>query len=464
MKFDVIVIGSGPGGYVCAIRAAQLGLKTACIEKYATLGGTCLNVGCIPSKALLQSSEHFHQAQHQLKNHGVDLQGVELNLGQMMARKEKVVESLTQGVAGLLKKNKISEFHGVGSMLGDGRVAIKAEDGSTETIEGEHIVLATGSKPVELPFLPFGEQIVSSTGALSFDKVPEHLVVVGGGVIGLELGSVWLRLGAKVTVVEFMDRILPPMDSAVSREMKRVLGRQGMKFHLKTKVTDAEIKDGMVHLSGEDHQGKALSWEADRVLVSVGRKPYTEGVGLDKAGVDLDDRGRVITDDHFRTSAKGVYAIGDVTTGAMLAHKAEEEGVALAEMLAGKSGHVNYDVIPNIVYTWPEVASVGKTEEELKDAGIPFRAGKVSNKANARARCIDATDGFVKILAHEETDQILGAHIVGPSASELIQEVVSLMEFSGSAEDLARTVHGHPTLSETVKEAALGVDKRSIHV
>lgn len=463
MSFDVIVIGSGPGGYVCAIRAAQLGLKTACIEKYATFGGTCLNVGCIPSKALLQSSEHFHQAQHELANHGVDISEVKLNLGQMMDRKDKVVSSLTSGVAGLLKKNKVTQYHGIGSVLGEGKVSITSDKGESEVIEGKHIILATGSKPVELPFLPFGDRIVSSTGALSFDRVPEHLVVVGGGVIGLELGSVWMRLGAKVTVVEFMDRILPPMDAAVSREMKRVLGRQGMKFHLKTKVTGAEVKGDSVLLTAEDSKGKTLELEADRVLVSVGRKPFTTGLGLENAGVALDERGRVNTDDHFRTNIPGIYAIGDVREGAMLAHKAEEEGVALAEMIAGKPGHVNYEVIPNIVYTWPEVASVGKTEEELNAAGIPFKVGKFSNKANARARCIDSTDGFAKILAHAETDRILGAHLVGPNASELIQEIVAIMEFSGSSEDLARTVHGHPTLSESVKEAALDVDKRAIH-
>lgn len=463
MKFDVIVIGSGPGGYVCAIRAAQLGLKTACVEKYATLGGTCLNVGCIPSKALLQSSEHFHQAKHQFANHGVDVKGVELNLEKMMARKTAVVDSLTQGVAGLLKKNKVTTFEGLGTLVAQNRVQVRGADGSLHVLEGSHVVLATGSKPIELPFLPFGEGVVSSTGALAFAKVPDHLLVVGGGVIGLELGSVWLRLGAQVTVVEFMDRILPPMDAAVSREMKRILSKQGMSIHTQTKVTGAERKDGCIHVQGEDSKGKVLSWEVDQVLVSVGRKPFTDGLGLSAVGVKLDDRGRIATDEHFQTSVPGLYAIGDVTQGMMLAHKAEEEGVALAELLAGKAGHVNYDVIPNIVYTWPEVASVGKTEEELNAAGIPFKAGKVSNKANARARCIDDTDGFVKILAHQDTDRILGAHIVGPNASELIQEIVAIMEFSGSAEDLARTVHGHPTLAETIKEAALSVDKRSIH-
>lgn len=464
MDFDVIVIGSGPGGYVCAIRAAQLGLKTACIEKYGTFGGTCLNVGCIPSKALLQSSEHFHQAQHQLANHGVDIQGIQLNLAQMLARKDQVVKTLTQGVAGLLKKNKITAFQGTASLKGSSQVAMVGSAGEVHTISGKHIVIATGSKPVALPFLPFGEQIVSSTGALAFPTVPNHLVVVGAGVIGLELGSVWMRLGAKVTLVEFMDRILAPMDIAVSKEMKRVLTRQGMKIHTQTKVTGAEKIGDQIILKGEDRKGNGLSWEADRVLVAVGRQPFTTGLGLENSGVLLDDQGRVAIDEHFKTSAKGIYAIGDVTRGMMLAHKAEEEGIALAELLAGKPGHVNYAVIPNIVYTWPEVATVGKTEEELVQAGISYRVGKVANKANARARCMDETDGFVKILAHSETDRLLGAHIVGPNASELIQEVVAIMEFSGSAEDLARTVHGHPTLSETIKEAALSVDNRAIHV
>lgn len=464
MEFDVVVIGSGPGGYVCAIRAAQLGLKTACIEKYPTFGGTCLNVGCIPSKALLQSSEHYHQAEKQMATHGVEIQGLSLNLGQMMARKKKVVDSLTQGVAGLLKKNNVTTYQGVGRIEPGKKIVITKSDGSTEEITAKNIVIATGSKPVELPFLPFSEHIVSSTGALSFEQVPEHLVVVGGGVIGLEMGSVWSRLGAKVTVVEFMDRILPPMDSAVSREMKRVLSRQGMKIHTQTKVTGAAQNGEKVVLQAEDKKGNQLSFEADKVLVSVGRKPYTDGLGIEKAGITLDQRGRIETDAHFKTSVDGIFAIGDVTKGLMLAHKAEEEGVAIAEIIAGKAGHVSYDCIPNIVYTWPEVASVGQTEEELKAANIPYREGKVSNKANARARCIDETDGFVKILAHADTDRILGAHIVGPNASELIQEIVAIMEFSGSAEDLARTVHGHPTLSETIKEAALGVDKRSIHV
>lgn len=465
MDFDVIVIGSGPGGYVCAIKAAQLGLKTAIIEKYSTLGGTCLNVGCIPSKALLQSSEHFHQATSKFKDHGIDVSEVKLNLPQMMKRKADVVSTLTGGIAGLMKKNKITHYEGVGKMQGDQKVTIEKADGQSETISGKHIVIATGSKPVELPFLKFDdERVVSSTGALAFDEVPKHLVVIGGGVIGLEMGSVWARLGAKVTVVEFMDRILPPMDKAVSKEMQKVLKRQGLTFHTSTGVKSAEIKDGMVHLKAETTKGKAVEFEADRVLVAVGRRPYTDGLGLDKAGVETDDKGRVVVDDHLRTNVKGVYAIGDVTRGMMLAHKAEEEGVALAEMLAGKSGHVNYDAIPNIVYTWPEVASVGKTEDEIKDAGIPYNVGQFQLKANSRARCMDMTDGIIKVIAHKETDRLLGVHIVAANASELIQEAVMVVEFEGSAEDIARSVHGHPTISEALKEAAMAVDSQPLHI
>ena len=461
MNVDVCVIGAGPGGYVAAIRAAQLGLTVACVEKYPTLGGTCLNVGCMPSKALLQSSEHYHQAAHEFAEHGIEV-APKLHLDKMLARKRSVVENLTKGVDGLLKKNKVARLEGVGRLLGDGKVEVKGKDDVVVT--AKHIILATGSKPTELPFLKFDDTvIVSSTGALSFDKVPEHLVVVGGGVIGLELGSVWMRLGAKVTVVEYMDRLLPTMDAGVGKEMKRVLGRQGMNFHLNTGVTGAEIKDGKAVLTAKDKKGKELTLEADKVLVCVGRRAYTRDLGLEAVGVATDKAGRVEIDDHFRTSVPGVYAIGDVVRGAMLAHKAEDEGIACVEMIAGKAGHVNYDAIPGIVYTWPEVAAVGKTEEELKEAGTPFRVGKFSFKANSRARCMGSDNGFVKILAHEDTDRILGVHIVGPSASELIAEAVLALEYAASAEDLARTVHGHPTLSEAVREAALDVDGRAIH-
>lgn len=463
-EFDFIVIGSGPGGYVCAIRAAQLGLKTAIIERYAKLGGTCLNVGCIPSKALLQSSEHFHQAQHKFANHGIEVGDLKLNLGQMMARKNDVVDNLTSGIAGLMKKNKITHFEGHGSFVSANTLTIKNGDDS-QTITGKTIVIATGSKPVELPFLPHDKKdIVSSTEALAFDAVPKHLVVVGGGVIGLEMGSVWLRLGAKVTVVEFMDRVLPPMDKDVSKEMRKVLKKQGMEFNLSTGVTAVErTPDGGLLVKAKDKKEREIELEADKVLVAVGRRPYTDGLGLENIGLETDKRGFIPVDDHWRTSVPGVFAIGDVIGGLMLAHKAEEEGIAVAEQAAGKSGHVNYDLIPNVVYTWPEVASVGKTEDELKEAGIAYNTGKFFFRANSRARCVDEQDGFVKFLACKETDRLLGAHMVGPSVSELIQEAAVVMEFMGSSEDLARTCHGHPTLSETVKEAAMAVDGRQIH-
>ncbi len=461
MKCDVCVIGAGPGGYVAAIRAAQLGLETVCIEKYPSLGGTCLNVGCIPSKAMLQSSEHYHNAHSSFAAHGIEVTP-KLNLGAMLERKSKVVEGLTTGIVHLLKKNKVTRLQGVAKLLGEGRVEVSGQDATV--LEAKHIIIATGSKPTELPFLKFDDtHIVSSTGALSFEKVPEHLLVVGGGVIGLELGSVWMRLGAQVTVVEFLDRILPPMDGAVSKEMKRILGKQGMKFHLGTGVTGATVKDGKVTVTAKDTKDKELSFEVDKVLVSVGRRPYTQGLGLEQLGVKTDKAGRVEIDEHFRTSVPGIYAIGDVVRGPMLAHKAEEEGVACAELIAGHAGHVNYDAVPNIVYTWPEVAAVGKTEEELISAGVPFKEGKFLFKANARARCVDLTDGFVKILAHKETDRILGVHIVGANASELIGEAVLAMEYMASSEDLARTMHGHPTLSEAIKEAALAVDGRPLH-
>ncbi|CAM2009870.1 dihydrolipoyl dehydrogenase [Acanthopleuribacter pedis] len=463
-EFDFVVIGSGPGGYVCAIRAAQLGLRTAIIERYGRLGGTCLNVGCIPSKALLQSSEHYHQAKHKFAKHGIDLAEVKLNLAQMMARKDEVVENLTSGIAGLMKKNKITHFEGHGSFVSAKEIAVKNGE-ETQTITGKTIVIATGSKPVELPFLPHDKKdIVSSTEALAFDAVPKHLVVVGGGVIGLEMGSVWLRLGAKVTVVEFMDRVLPPMDKDISKEMRKVLKKQGMAFNLSTGVTGVErAEDGTLIVKAKDKKDREVVLEADKVLVAVGRRPYTQGLGLENIGIETDKRGFIPVDDHLRTSVEGVYAIGDVIGGLMLAHKAEEEGVAVAEMAAGKPGHVNYNLVPNVVYTWPEVASVGKTEDELKEAGVAYNAGKFFFRANSRARCVDESDGFIKFLADKETDRLLGAHMVGPSVSELIQEAAVVMEFMGSSEDLARTCHGHPTLSETVKEAALAVDGRQIH-
>ena len=466
MNYDVIVIGSGPGGYVAAIRAAQLGFKTACVEKYPTHGGTCLNVGCIPSKALLQSSELYETSRHGFSKHGIRVDGIQLDLKQMLARKDEVVAGLTQGVGGLLKKNGVAALQGVGKLLGGGKVAVAPTEGEPTVIEGRHIILATGSKPVELPFLKFDKRdVVSSTEALSFEEVPQRLVVIGGGVIGLELGSVWSRLGSRVTVIEFMDRILPPMDRDVSKAIKKILSRQGLTFQLDTGVTGMErAEDGSLLVNAKHKKGAEMTFEADKVLVAVGRRAYTAGLDLERVGVTLDKQGRIEIDAHFRTGVEGIYAIGDVVHGPMLAHKAEEEGVALVEMLAGKAGHVNYNAIPNIVYTWPEVASVAQTEQELIDAEIPYQVGMFPLKANARARCMDATDGFVKILAHRDTDRILGVHVVAANASELIAEAVLAIEYSASAEDLARTVHGHPTLSEALKEAALAVDKRPIHI
>ena len=462
-QYDVVVIGGGPGGYVAAIRAAQLGLKTACVEMRGTLGGTCLNVGCIPSKALLDSSEHYWNTMNKLEKHGITCSGVQLNLDAMMHRKDEVVGSLTQGIEGLFKKNQVDYLIGKGRVVQAGRVEIQSEEGTKEIV-ARHIILATGSVPAALPFAAIDEKdIVSSTGALAFSRVPDHLIVIGGGAIGLELGSVWLRLGAKVTVVEFLDRLAPTMDGQISRELKRVLGKQGMKFHLSTKVVEiTHGKDG-VCVKAEDRKGTPVEFMADKVLVSIGRKPFHAGLGLEELGVGLDPRGYVVVDKSYQTSIKGIYAIGDLIGGMMLAHKAEDEGIALAEMLAGTAGHVNYEVMPAIIYTWPEAASVGKTEEELKEAGIPFASGQFAFRASARARCMDDMDGFVKILAHKESDRVLGVHMVGPRASDLIAEAVVAMEYHASSEDIARIVHAHPTLSEPIKEAAMAVEKRAIH-
>ncbi|MEX2630924.1 MAG: dihydrolipoyl dehydrogenase [Tistlia sp.] len=466
--YDLIVIGAGPGGYVCAIRAAQLGLKVACVEKRATLGGTCLNVGCIPSKALLQASEKFEEAQHALAGFGVKVGKVELDLKTMLGHKDKVVEANVKGIEFLFKKHKIDWLKGSGRIAAPGKVEVAGEQGS-KSYETKNIVVATGSTHLDLPGVEIDEKrIVSSTGALGFDKVPKHLVVVGGGYIGLEMGSVWLRLGAKVTVVEFLDRLVPGMDGEIGKQFQRILGRQGMSFKLSTKVTGAKATKSGVKLTvepaGKDSKGGPETLECDAVLVAIGRKPYLEGLGLEEAGVALDERGRIAVDEHLATNVEGIYAIGDAIPGPMLAHKAEEEGVAVAEHLAGEGGHVNYETVPGIVYTWPEVASVGRTEEELKQAGIAYKVGKFPFMANARARAMNATDGFVKILADETTDRILGAHILGPDAGNLIHEVVVTMEFGGSAEDLARSFHGHPTLNEAVKEAALAVAGRPIHI
>ncbi|MGO4723902.1 MULTISPECIES: dihydrolipoyl dehydrogenase [unclassified Inquilinus] len=460
-SYDVIVIGSGPGGYVAAIRAAQLGLKTACVEKMPTLGGTCLNIGCIPSKALLHASEKFSEAGHALAAFGVKVAGVELDLPGMMGHKDKVVKANVDGVDFLFKKNKIDRLLGTARFTAKDRIEVEGK-----TYAAKNFIIATGSDSTPLKGVEADEQrIVTSTGALSLPEVPKHLVVIGGGVIGLELGSVWSRLGAKVTVVEFLDRILPTNDGEVSKQMQRVLTKQGMAFKLSSKVTAAQKTDKGVTLTVEPAKGgDAETIEADYVLLSIGRRPYTEGLGLDAAGVALDERGRVKTDKHFRTNVEGIYAIGDVIAGPMLAHKAEDEGIAVAEILAGQAGHVNYDAIPSVVYTWPEVASVGRSEEELKQAGVAYKSGKFPFLANGRARAMNATDGFVKILADAKTDRVLGVHIIGAEAGTIIAECVLAMEFGASAEDIARTCHAHPTLNEVVKEAALAVDGRPIHI
>ncbi len=459
--YDVVVIGSGPGGYVCAIRAAQLGLKVACVEKDNVLGGTCSNVGCIPSKALLSVSEKYEQATHQFAGLGIEVGTPKFNLAKMMAHKDKVVADNTKGITFLLKKNKIDHVVGLGEIVAADTVKV----GPT-LLKTKNIVIATGSEVTPLAGIEVDEKtIVTSTGALSLEKVPGHMVVIGGGVIGLELGSVWQRLGAKVTVVEYMDRILPTMDGDVSKEMKKIFAKQGIEFKLSTKVAKAEKTKQGVNLTLEAAEGgKSETLTADVVLLAIGRRAYTKGLGLEAVGVKTDNRGRVEIDDHFQTNVKGIYAIGDVVRGAMLAHKAEDEGVVLAEIIAGQSGHINYDAIPGVVYTHPEAASVGKTEEELKAAGVAYKAGKFPYMANGRARAMSATDGFVKILADAKTDRVLGCHIVGAEAGTLIAEVVSVMEFGGSAEDIARTCHAHPTLNEVVKEAALAVDNRALHI
>jgi dihydrolipoamide dehydrogenase len=460
-QFDVVIIGAGPGGYICAIRCAQLGLKTAIVEKDKTLGGTCLNVGCIPSKALLDSSEHFAEAKHGLDVHGVDVGSVKLNLPVMLKRKDKIVSDLTGGIAYLMKKNKVETFFGVGEIKSPTQVEVKGA--SNVTLTTKNIVLATGSVPVELPFMKFdGKNIVSSTEALKFEKVPEHLIVVGGGAIGLEMGSVWMRLGSKVTVVEFADKICGPMDNQISADLLKILKKQGMEFLLSTKVTGAEVKGKNITVSYEaTADGTKGTLEGDKVLVAVGRKPYTQGVGLENAGVKLNERGQIAIDEHYKTSTPGIYAIGDAVPGAMLAHKAEEEGVAIAEILAGKPGHVNYHTVPWVIYTWPEVAGVGHSEEELKAKSIEYNVGSFPFSVNGRAKAMGHTDGRVKILADKKTDIVLGVHIVGPRASDMIAEAVMAMEFTASSEDIARSFHAHPTLSEVMREAALAVDKRA---
>jgi dihydrolipoyl dehydrogenase len=463
--YDLIVIGAGPGGYVASIRAAQLGMKVACVDKRATLGGTCLNIGCIPSKALLDSSELYHLAQERFRKHGIKVGKLALDLAAMQARKDGVVKSLTDGVRFLFKKNKIDAITGAARLASPTSVVVLGSDGNETTHEGRQILLATGSAPAALPSLPFdGQVVVSSTEALAFDRVPRHLVVVGAGYIGLELGSVWKRLGADVTVVEFLPRIVPTADLEMGGLLHKSLAKQGLRFQLETKVTGAEVQGDRATVAAQAKDGTMQKYDCDRVLVAVGRRPYTQGLELGKVGVQTDMKtGRVTVDREYRTSVPSILAIGDLIEGPMLAHKAEDEGIACAEILAGKSGHVNYDAIPSVIYTWPEMASAGQTEEQVKKGGRPYRVGRFPFMANGRAKAMDETEGLVKIIADAQTDRVLGVHILGPRASDLIAEAVTTMEFAGSAEDIARICHAHPTLSEAVKEAALAVDSRAIH-
>ena len=466
MAYDLIVIGTGPGGYVCAIRAAQLGMKVAVVEKRATHGGTCLNVGCIPSKALLHASELFEEAGHSLGKMGIGVGTPKLDLATMMKFKDEGVDGNVKGVDFLLKKNKIDSVHGLGRIAAPGKVEVKAADGKTQTLETKNIVIATGSDVAPLKGVDIdGKLIVTSDQAIALQKVPGHLLVVGAGVIGLELGSVWRRLGSKVTVVEFLDRILPGIDSEVGRQSQRLLEKQGLVFKLGSKVTGVDLSGPTLKAQVEPAKGGAAETiEADVVLVAIGRVPFTDGLGLDEAGVKKDNRNRVIVDAHYATNLPGIYAIGDVIAGPMLAHKAEDEGMAVAEILAGQAGHVNYDVIPNVIYTFPEIASVGKSEDELKEAGVAYSTGKFPFTANGRAKANHQTDGFVKILADAKTDRVLGVHIVGSDAGNMIAQAATAMEFGAAAEDIARTCHAHPTLPEAVKEAALAVAKRAIYM
>ena len=466
-KFDVTVIGSGPGGYVAAIRCAQLGMKTALIEKYATLGGTCLNVGCIPSKALLDSSEHYFNAVHHFEEHGIEVKSPKVNIKQMIERKRGVIKMTCDGISFLMKKNKITVFTGVGSFESNTKINITKADGSKEQIESTKTIIATGSKPSSLPGIEVDKKrIITSTEALELQEVPKHLIVIGGGVIGLELGSVYARLGAKVSVVEFMDSLIPTMDAGLGKELQRVLKKDlKMEFFMKHKVESVVSKGKEVTVTADNGKGEKIELKGDYVLMSVGRKPYTEGLNVEKAGVKLDNRGRVEVDAHLKTSADNIYAIGDVVVGAMLAHKAEEEGVYVAEQLAGQKPHINYNLIPGVVYTWPEVAAVGQTEEQLKEKGIKYKTGSFPFKASGRARASMDTDGFIKVLADEATDEILGVHMIGPRAADMIAEAVVAMEYRASAEDISRICHAHPTFTESLKEAALdATGKRAIHI
>ena len=465
-KFDVTVIGSGPGGYVAAIRCAQLGMKTAIIEKYNTLGGTCLNVGCIPSKALLDSSEHYHNAVHRFKEHGIDAKELKINFVQMIGRKNTVVKQTCDGINFLMKKNKITVFNGHGSFVNKNTIAIKKSDGKTEEIETAKTIIATGSKPASLPGINIDKKrIITSTEALSLTEIPKHLIVIGGGVIGLELGSVYARLGAKVSVIEFMDNIIATMDRSLGTELQKVLQKEGMEFFLKHKVANVTAKANEVVITADSDKGEKKEFKGDYCLVAVGRKPYTENLGLDKAGVKLDERGRVGVDDHLQTNITGIYAIGDVVKGAMLAHKAEEEGIFVAEQMAGQKPHMNYNLIPGVVYTWPEVAAVGLTEEQLNEQGKKYKSGSFPFKASGRARASMDLDGFIKVLTDADTDEILGVHMIGPRAADMIAEAVVAMEYRASAEDIARICHAHPTFTESFKEACLdATEKRALHI
>ncbi|OYU80053.1 MAG: dihydrolipoyl dehydrogenase [Flavobacterium sp. BFFFF1] len=466
-SFDVVVIGSGPGGYVAAIRCAQLGFSTAIIEKYPTLGGTCLNVGCIPSKALLDSSHHYYDAVSHFKEHGIEISGeIKFNIDQMIARKGTVVDQNTSGIKYLMDKNKITVFEGLGSFEDATHIKVTKNDGSSEILEAKYTIIATGSKPANLPFITIDkERIITSTEALKLKEVPKHLIIIGGGVIGLELGQVYLRLGAQVSVVEYLDRIIPGMDAGLSKELTKVLKKQGMKFYTSHKVKSVERTGDAVQVQAENAKGETITLDGDYALVAVGRKPYTDGLAAEKAGVKVTERGQIEVDNHLQTTVSNIYAIGDVIKGAMLAHKAEEEGVFVAETLAGQKPHIDYNLIPGVVYTWPEVAAVGKTEEQLKEAGVAYKTGSFPFKALGRSRASGDTDGFVKILADAKTDEVLGVHMIGARTADLIAEAVTAMEFRASAEDISRMSHAHPTYAEAVKEAALGAtDNRSLHI
>ena len=465
MKYDVTVIGSGPGGYVAAIRCAQLGMKTAIVEKYNTLGGTCLNVGCIPSKALLDSSEHYHNASKHFAEHGIDVSGLKINLKQMIARKSEVVNQTVAGIDFLMKKNKIDVYHGLGTFIDKNTILVKGEKGE-EKIETENAIIATGSKPAVLPFIKLDKKrVITSTEALELKTVPKHMIVIGGGVIGVELGSVYARLGAKVSVVEFLDSLIPTMDKTMGKELQKVLKKIGFDIYVNHKVTAVEAKGTSVKVTAENNKGENVELNGDYCLVSIGRKPYTDGLGLEAAGVRLNERGQVKVDEHLRTNIRNIFAIGDVIQGAMLAHKAEEEGVFVAETIAGQKPHINYLLIPGVVYTWPEVAAVGYTEEQLKEAGTPYKTGSFPFKASGRARASMDTDGLVKVLAHKETDEIMGVHMIGPRAADMIAEAVVAMEYRASAEDISRMSHAHPTFTESFKEACLSAtNNRALHI